>query len=97
MLNIKKAITVLGIPLNNLVSLSLFIMFCWLGNLFAPLSSLLSVNHYAQMQSVPDFPKGIEFDPRHPPQQGERGISPSAISENVEIVGVTERGALMSS
>ena len=83
MLNIKKAITISRILLNNFVSLSLFIIFCWLGNL------------YAQMPG--DFPEGREFDPRHPPQQGERGISPSAISENVEIVGVTERGALMSS
>ena len=77
MLNIKKTITVSGILLNNFVSLSLIIMFCWLGNL------------YAQMQSVPDFPEGRVFDPRHPPKRGEGGISPSAISENVELVGTT--------
>ena len=54
MLNIKKAITVSGILLNNFVSLSLIlILFCWLGNL------------YAQMPG--DFPEGREFDPRHPP------------------------------
>ena len=50
MLKIKKAevarneaITVSGILLNNFVSLSLIIMFCWFGNL------------YAQMPD--DFPK----------------------------------------
>ena len=75
MLNIKKAITVSGILLNNFVFLSSIIMFCWLGNV------------YAQMPG--DFPEGIEFDPRHPPQRGEGGISPSAISENVEFVGAT--------
>ena len=41
MSNIKKAITVSGILFNNFVSLSLIIIFCWLGNLFASLSSLL--------------------------------------------------------
>ena len=47
MLNIKKAITVSGILFNNLVSSSLIIMFCWLGNL------------YAQMPG--DFPEGGVF------------------------------------
>ena len=75
MLNIKKAITVSGILLNNFVSLSLIIMFCWLGNL------------YAQMPG--DFPQGRGFDPRHPFSLREGGISPSAISENVEFVGAT--------
>ena len=67
MLNIKKAITVSEILLNNFVSLSLIIMFCWLSNL------------YAQMPG--DFPEGREFDPRHPLKRGEGGISPSAIGE----------------
>ena len=75
MLNIKKATTVSGNLFNNFFSLSLIIMFCWLGNV------------YAQMPG--DFPKVREFDPRHPPQQGEGNISPSAISENVELVGAT--------
>jgi len=78
MLNIKKAITVSGILLNNFVSLSLIIMFCWLGNL------------YAQMPG--DFPQGRGFDPRHPFSLREGGISPSAISENVEFVGVIPIG-----
>ena len=75
MLNIKKAITLSGILFNNFVSLSLIVIFCWLGNV------------YAQMPG--DFPPGIEFDPRHPLQQGEGGISPSVISEDVELVGTT--------
>ena len=69
MLNIKKAITVSRILLNNFVSLTLILMFCWLGNV------------YAQMPG--DFPEGIEFDPRYPPQRGEGGILPSAINENM--------------
>jgi len=77
MLKIKKAITVLGI-LNNLLSLTLFLtLFCLSGNL------------YAQMPPALDFPPGREFDPRHPLEPRESGISPSAISENVEFVGAT--------
>ena len=75
MLNIKKAITISGNIINNFVSLSLIIMFCWLGNL------------YAQMPG--DFPKVREFDPRHLPDLKESSVSPSAISENVELVGTT--------
>ena len=77
MLNIKKAFTVSGILLNSFVFLSLIIMFCWLGNV------------YAQMPPALDFPPGREFDPRHPLEPRESGISPSAISENVEFVGAT--------
>ena len=79
MLNIKKVFTVSGI---------LVFTFCWLGNL------------YAQMPG--DFSEGREFDPRHPfiPTSSggrpldlrESGISPSAISKDVELVGATGGG-----
>jgi len=41
------------------------------------------------MPPVPDFPPEMEFDPRHPRNLGEKGLAPSAISENVELVGAT--------
>ncbi|MBM3242699.1 hypothetical protein FJZ31_41090 [Candidatus Poribacteria bacterium] len=76
MLNIKKAITVSSILFNNFISLSLFLaLFCLSGHL------------YAQMPPALDFPPGIELDPRHPRVLGEKGLAPSAISENVEFVG----------
>ena len=75
MLNIKKAITVSEISLNNFVFLSLIIMFCWLGNL------------YAQMPG--GFPEGIEFDPRHLLERGER-VSPSSEGKDVELVSTLE-------
>jgi hypothetical protein len=86
MLNIKKAITVSEILNHNLISLSLiFVIFCLSGHL------------YAQTPPASDFPPGREFDPRHPFTSfkgrpldlRESGISPSAISENVELVGAT--------
>jgi len=78
MLNIKKAITVSEIFLNNLVSLILFLaLFCFSGHL------------HAQTPPALDFPPGREFDPRHPGVLGEKGLAPSAISENVEFVGAT--------
>ena len=40
MLKVKKTITVLGTLLNNFVSLSLIIMFCLLGNLYAQMNSI---------------------------------------------------------
>ena len=86
MLNFKKTFTVIAKIESTLpVSLSLILLFCWLGNL------------YAQMPG--DFPEGREFDPRHPfiPTSSggrpldlrESGISPSDISKDVELVGAT--------
>jgi hypothetical protein len=78
MLNIKKAITISEILLHNLISLSLILaLFCLSGHL------------HAQTPPALDFPPGREFDPRHPLEPRESGISPSAISENVELVGAT--------
>ncbi|MBM3238986.1 T9SS type A sorting domain-containing protein [Candidatus Poribacteria bacterium] len=78
MLNIQKAITVSEIFIHNLISLSLFLaLFCFSGHL------------HAQTPPALDFPPGIELDPRHPLEPRESGISPSAISENVEFVGAT--------
>jgi len=85
MLNIKKAevarneaITVSSILFNNFVSLSLFlVLFCLSGHL------------YAQMPPALDFPQGSEFDPKHSLEPRKSGISPSAISKNVELVGAT--------
>jgi len=78
MSNIKKAITVSEILTHNLISLSLFLaLFCFSGHL------------YAQMPPALDFPPGRELDPRHPRVLGEKGLVPSAISENVEFVGAT--------
>ena len=82
MLNIKKAITVSGILLNNFVSLSLFLaLLCFSGHL------------YAQMPPALDFPPGRDFDPRHPRvhrEIGRQAADTTAISENVEFVGATE-------
>jgi len=78
MLNIKKAITVSEILIHNLISLSLFLaLFCFSGHL------------HAQTPPALDFPPGIELDPRHLGVLGEKGLVPSAISENVEFVGAT--------
>jgi len=78
MLKIRKATIVSSILLNNLISLSLFLtIFCLPGRL------------YAQMPPALDFPPRIELDPRHPRVPGEKGLAPSAISENVEFVGAT--------
>ncbi|MBM3238989.1 hypothetical protein FJZ31_22075 [Candidatus Poribacteria bacterium] len=78
MLNIQKAITVSEILLHNLISLSLFLaLFCLPGHL------------HAQTPPALDFPPERELDPRHPLEPRESGISPSAISENVEFVGTT--------
>ena len=57
------------------VSLSLIIMFCRLGNV------------YAQMPG--DFSEGKELDLRHLLQQRKGDISPSTISQNVELVAAT--------
>jgi len=63
---------------NNLIFLSLILaLFCLSGHL------------YAQTPPAFSFPPGREFDPRHPLDLRENGISPSAISENVEFVGAT--------
>ncbi|MBM3242513.1 hypothetical protein FJZ31_40145 [Candidatus Poribacteria bacterium] len=78
MLNIKKSITVSEILIHNLISLSLFLaLFCLSGHL------------HAQTPPALDFPPGRELDPRHLGVLGEKGLVPSAISENVEFVGAT--------
>ncbi|MBC8427778.1 carboxypeptidase regulatory-like domain-containing protein [bacterium] len=58
--------------------------------LFCLITTLLfSASVFAQVPPVSDLPQGIEFDPRHPSDLRDGGISPTTISENVELVGTT--------
>jgi len=82
----SKAITVSEILIHNLISLSLFLaLFCLSGHLQAQ----TPLRGFQSNQPALDFTPGRELDPRHPFHLGEKGLAPSAISENVEFVGAT--------